>query len=236
MTTSIFVKTWSGDLPWLPYCLKSIKMYGSEFDKVIVVSDISCYRSVKDICTDETIHTVPDWNNGYVQQQWVKLNADAYTQAEQILFVDSDCVFHTPFTPDSFIREGKPILMKTKYGDLGGAEAWREITSNYLGFSVHYEYMRRLPWMYLAESLKRFRTYYPMTETYLRSLAGRDFSEFNALGAFIEHYEPDDYYITDTKDWIPDAVAEQFWSWGGFTPEILSRISQYLKMEVPNVI
>jgi hypothetical protein len=51
----------------------------------------------------------------------------------------------------------------------------------------------------------------------------------NALGAFIDRFESDRYFITDTEVWMPPSVARQFWSWGGITPEIKSEIEGMLK-------
>jgi len=175
------------------------------------------------------IISVPDWDNGYIQQQWVKLNADRFIDSDMVMFVDSDCVFHTPFSPESYMKDGLPILMKTKYGSLGGAESWRGYTQDHVGFPVEYEYMRRLPWMYLSSSLKNFRDRYPTTGQYLADLKTREFSEFNVLGAYIDRYEQDNYYITDTEVWMPESVCKQFWSWGGLTPDIESEIKAVLK-------
>lgn len=230
--TTIFIKTWTGDLEWLPYCLDSIHKYGSGFDNVIVVSDRSCLKEVQDICLIHSLNAyvipVNDWDNGYVQQQWVKLHADSYTESEYILYVDSDCVFHTPFTPNSFMQDGLPILMKTKYGNLEGAEAWKKITEDFVNFPVEYEYMRRLPWMYRSDTLKHFRNCYPQIDDHLKSLTTRDFSEFNVLGAFIDKHEAYRYMITDTEVWIPPSVARQFWSWGTVTNEVRKEIEGYL--------
>lgn len=228
MTTAIFIKTWSGDLPWLEYCLHSIRKHSSGISEVVIAADLSCIEDVFPIAGDAKVYPVADWDNGYIQQQWVKINADLYTDADQILFVDSDCVFHTPFTPESFMRENKPVLMKTRYGNLGGAEAWHVITERFCGWPIEFEYMRRLPWMYRADSLKNFRAMFTDLYHHLRSLKDRSFSEFNALGAFIERFESEKYYVTDTEVWIPDSVAKQFWSWGGITPAIKSEIEGYL--------
>lgn len=231
--TAIFIKTWVGDLEWLPYCLASIHKYSSGFDKVVVVSDRSCLKEVQDISLVYSLNAfvvpVNDWDNGYIQQQWVKLHADSYTDAEQILYVDSDCVFYRPFSPESFMNNNLPVLMRTEYGELGGAEAWKKITEDFMNFPIKYEYMRRLPWMYRSDTLKHFRNHYSQIDDHLKSLTNRAFSEFNALGAFIDKFERYRYYVTDTNVWMPESVARQFWSWGGVTPEIKAEIDSYLK-------
>jgi len=225
---SIFIKTWKDDVKWLPFTLASIRKYGRGYDRVIIVSDRSCLPEVEFIADDCTVVSVEDWENGYIQQQWIKLNADNFERSEHVLFVDSDCIFHTEFNEQSFMRHNKPVLLKTKYGNLGGAEAWQTITSAFVGFDVEYEYMRRLPWMYRTDSLTAFKKKYPHTYQHLYTLKTREFSEFNALGAFIDKYENDLYYVSDTEVWVPEPVAKQYWSWGGITPEIQAEITKFL--------
>lgn len=228
-TTGVFIKTWTGDIDWLPYCLESIAKYGSGILEVVIASDASCLVEVQRISQGARVVSVPDWEEGYIQQQWVKLNADTYLDTDQILFVDSDCVFHTPFSPESYMRDSKPILMKTKYGNLGGAEIWKGITEEFVGFEVKHEYMRRLPWMYLASSLQSFKLKYPHIESHLRGLTTRRFSEFNVLGAYIDKYESEKYFVTDTEEWMTESVSRQFWSWGGVTSEVKTEISKHLQ-------
>lgn len=228
MSTSIFIKTWDGDIEWLPYCLKSITKYASGIDEVVITADQSCVARVNKIAGSAKVYPVPEWPNGYIQQQWVKLNADMYTDADNILFVDSDCVFHTPFTPESYMRDGKPVLLKTIYGNLGGGEIWKSITSVVVGWEVEYEYMRRLPWMYKSSSLVKFREMFPKLVDYLLTVEDKYFSEFNAIGAYIDRFESSEYYVSDTAEWMPESVARQFWSWGGLTEEVLTEIGGYL--------
>jgi len=228
MSYSIFIKTWKDDVKWLPYTLASIRKYGEGYDRIVVVSDRSCLPEVEFVAKDCTVVSVEDWENGYIQQQWIKLNADNFERSEYVLFVDSDCIFYSAFNEESFMRDYKPVLLKTKYGNLGGAEAWRKITSDFVGFDVQYEYMRRLPWMYRTDSLTAFKNKYRHIYQHLYTLKTRDFSEFNALGAFIDKYENDKYYVSDTEVWVPEPVAKQYWSWGGITPEIHTEITKFL--------
>ena len=97
-----------------------------------------------------------------------------------------------------------------------------------MGFAVDYEYMRRLPWMYRTSSLTNFKQKYPHIFNHLSQLQDRSFSEFNALGAYIDSYEKDQYFISDTEVWVPESVAKQYWSWGGITPEIQTEINSFL--------
>ena len=231
MSAAIFIKTWRDDMKWMPYAIESIRRFASGFEEIVIAADSSCYEeSVSLYGSEARVVQCQEWANGYVQQQAVKLDAGRLVgmRHEYVLFVDSDCVFHTPFSPESFMRDGLPVLMKTPYGDLGGAEAWRSITSDAVGFDVEFEYMRRLPWMYRTSSLVNFSVKYQSLVKSLSQMTTRDFSEFNALGAYIDRFESDHYFITDTREWVPDAVAHQFWSWGGITEEVASQIRSFI--------
>jgi len=235
MKTSIFIKTWHGGLNWLRYCLQSIRKYASEVEEVIVVSDESCFSEVRSIASEERVISVPNWKNGYIQQQWVKLCADSMTDSEQILFVDSDCIFYTPFTPEAFMQDGKPILLKTRYSELGDssvanvAQKWRGITESIVKWPVEWEYMRRCPLMFLSSTIRSARKRFPRLLDHLMRLTDSGFSEFNFLGAFVEHVEPEKYCAINTIKFLPPCPAKQFWSWGGITPEIQSEIEGYLQ-------
>lgn len=222
MTASIFIKTCLKDLEWLRYSLLSIAKWGSGFSEIVIVADEDCQVALRTSPTTYTcvVNYVPVPDNGYIQQQAIKLVADRYCTSNHILFVDSDCVFFRPFTLSSFMRDGKPVLLKTRYGNLGGGEVWKSITESVVGWEVEFEYMRRLPLMYRRDTFLKFREQFPDLISRLAGMQGRDFSEFNAIGAFIDREDPEGYYIVDTEDWIPDAVAKQFWSWGGISPEI----------------
>lgn len=229
MSTSIFIKTWKNDLEWLQYCLKSIWKFGSGFEEIVLVADDSCRGLMDDF--NLKVHYVRDWTNGYIQQQYVKLHADMYVSSDNILFVDSDVTFCRSFSESDFMKDGKPILLKTRYSSLigSGAEVWKPLTEKAVGFSVEWEYMRRLPMLYLKDTVTAFRNAYHQVVDSMRNIQDRSFSEFNALGAFVEKYQPDLYFISDTEIWMPSTVIRQNWSWGGITPQMKSEIEEILR-------
>jgi hypothetical protein len=49
------------------------------------------------------------------------------------------------------------------------------------------------------------------------------------MGAWIDIYDPDSHFITDSEAWSPSPVAKQYWSWGGFSRVIIDEIEGYLK-------
>ena len=234
MSTSIFIKTWKKDIPWLNYCLRSIEKYGTGFDEIVIAIEKSCTSMVNDLGIARVVE-VDVWRNGYIQQQWVKLNAASYVKSDHVLFVDSDNVFYKPFTPESFMRDGKPILLKTRYSDLGDspvavvAQKWKGITESFVGFNTEWEFMRRLPFPVLSSTLNNILDFIPDLHKRLSLIRDSSFSEFNVIGAFISEKEPENYFITNTLEWMPEEYAHHFWSWGGITQEVQGIIDEALR-------
>lgn len=229
MSTSIFIKTCRKDLEWLRYSLESIAKYAIGFDEVVVVADRGCHGQIERVLTGrEKVVYVPEWNNGYIQQQYVKLHADGYCSSENILFVDSDVVFFDYFSENSFMVGRKPILLKTRYENVGDAQAWKPITEQAMGVKTEWEYMRRMPLIYRRDTITAFRNAFISVVESLKGMAGNSFSEFNCIGLFIELYEPNLYFISDTEVWMPPTVCKQFRSWDGINNEVRDEIRRLI--------
>lgn len=228
MNCSIFIRTYPGDYKWLKYCLQSVEKYAKGYDNVIV-----CYPEgaekpdAKGVILIET----PAYKNDYLGQQICKLKAYKYSNAEYIQFLDSDTLITEPVTPASFMRYGKPMILKTDYRKVGNAICWKNPTEEALGFSVSHEYMRRNFLMYKRETLKSLDLYMELLhrqklEDYI--LSKDSFSEFNLLGAYAEKYEPENYVFVDTDNEIPKSLVRQFWSHQNLS-ECMDEINSILK-------
>lgn len=232
-SVSIFIRSYSKDFDFLKYCIRSIELYCSGFLEVVIVvpaSDISELRSIVSGKNIKTFGTTPR-AEGYLDQQITKLEAYKYCQGEYILYVDSDVVFHTPTTPENFFDGASPIVLKTKYSSLDdNARVWQGITARAIGFEPQWEYMRRLPLIFSAKTLKNIAKDYPNLIGYVEAARNREFSEFNFIGAYAEACEGDGYAFIDTEEFLPSAVTEQFWSWGGLTKDVISRIEKHLNL------
>ncbi len=188
----------------------------------VIVADEDCYGLLDGACY------VRGWSNGMIQQQAYKLIADKYCCSEFIIFIDSDCLFKRSFTPADLMRDGKPILLKTRYESLPDAVMWKRPTEKHVGFSLEWEYMRRFPLVFRSDTLSGIRDAYPEMQAQLRKLKNGRFSEFNVMGAFAERYQSDKYFIIDTEEWSPPEFIRQFYSWGGLTDDVLSEIGGIL--------
>ncbi len=237
MKYSIFIRSWKGDIEWLSHALKSIHKYQSGWQEIVVVvpeNQLELFKKMN--LTAETLKSCPVYQNDYIGQQLTKLEAYKYTDADIITFWDSDVIAFNHLSPEDYIIDGKPIIYRTNYQELKGNQgyAWKAITEKAIGYSVDFEYMRRLPLTYHRSTLEDlhlyFKTLHGITpQEYVKTITNKDFSEFNLVGAYAEKFEADKYTIIDTSTVaLPTLKAKQFWSWGGITPEIKKEINNFV--------
>lgn len=230
MSTSIFIKSYPPDYPWIAYCLRSIVKYARGFDETIVISPTKVQlpendqeNRFKNIIRGE--HTP-----SYLWQQAIKVSADIWTDSEHIMYMDSDCILDRGFHAkelfrvvyeDANFKESQPMLLRRPWTNLGDAIQWKAPTEKALGIVSEYETMATHPIIYRRDTLIRFRkhlekhTGVASTNQYI--LNSGTFSEFNAIGNFILHFEPENYCIVDcdpATDGYPRPIR-QAWSYGG---------------------
>lgn len=217
MTTDIFIKSYRKDFRWLQFCLRSIAKFVSGIRDVhIVVSE----EDFKDISTwgltREKLHAVREYGRGYLFQQVIKMKADTFTDADHIMFVDSDCCFTGEFFPEKMMKQSKILMLITPYSEMPADFPWQKPTEQALGFKCPYETMRRLPLLYPREVVKACREHVEEKqgtdiEDYIMSQSA--FSEFNVLGSFAREKFWERFYFLDTsKDKWKDLPLKQNWS------------------------
>lgn len=236
----IFIRTYPGDYDWLYYCLLSIRKFCTGFRKIWIVSP-----------AQEPVWFVPgdrmEWKvlneeseDHYLSQQIHKLYADVITdyQADNILHVDSDVIFHTPCTPEHFFsgHTGKPFWYYTSYSEIQAP--WQPITEKFMGEPVEFEFMRRFPlivprWLYAKLREYCHIKHGMIISAYIRLQPNRAFSEFNALGAYAFSRHRDKFEWLNTLETLPPPLAKQFHSWSGLTPDKKVEIESYLNGETP---
>jgi FkbM family methyltransferase len=234
LSCDIFIRTYPGDYQWLKYCLLAINKFAKGFRKIWIVSTQEAPFDVGPLgyewrqMNDET-------EDGYLAQQISKCYADVITdyQAEYILHVDSDVIFTTPVTPEYFFTGEKMTWYCTPYEEVH--TPWQPITEKFIGLPVPYEFMRRLPmmiprWLYPKMREFCYARHGRVISEYIRTQPLREFSEFNALGAYAYMNHPDDFAWVDThKSVIPGPCAKQFHSWSGLTEEVKTEIDDILR-------
>jgi hypothetical protein len=234
MTTDIFIRTYHKDIEWLNYALASIHKHVKGWRNIVITIPRGQGHLLSHL-TVETVIEVDDMQDGYIGQQLTKMQAWKYTDAQCVLFWDSDVIATEPIDIHlEYFKDGKPILYKTKYSSLTGCP-WQGITEKALDLMLDWEYMRRMPIIHLRDVLAETLDFMQETHgvsmrTYLDAQPHKAFSEFNAIGAVADLLHRDSYAILDTEaiDMPPNKVY-QGWSWGGITPEVLATINKALQ-------
>lgn len=218
-TVDIFIKTWERDYPWVEWCYKSIEKFSSGFRRVVTVDDNCKEGSGK----KHVVISEPPKTPGYLWQQVCKLHADQKTDADFILFMDSDCVFTRNVTPNDFIKDGKPIWQYTPLDQARPDQhVWAPVMEKFLGKKPEHEFMRRHPFIvprWAFEELRTFCKYrhgksledYIMGEADPNNGLSLRFSEWNCLGFFLWEYH------RDRIEWVLDSAAGPGCIYQGFT-------------------
>lgn len=228
MTTDIFIRTYHKDLPWLRYCLRSIAKFVTGYRQIIImIPEQEKHLLGKwNLTREKVIGWKPVCENGYIDQQINKLMSYQYTDAEYILFVDSDVCFTRPVNVLEYFKDGKPIILKTKYESVGDAICWKEPTESLINSTLEYEYMRRLPILYKASTIQNAGD---LAGLYRLSRLER-LSEFNLVGAYADLHDNENYHFIDTeKEQYPPNSVKQNWSWGGLSEEIKNELEEILR-------
>jgi len=219
MRLSIFIRTYRGDSKWLAYCLYGIKKF-VKHDELIIICPKGDRQIIYDVAKDydHKLYTTKEKCNGYLAQQADKLRSPEWCTGDIIMIVDSDCIFKEPVGIDTFIKDEKPILLRTKYSSMDGAVLqWQSITEKAIGFRSDWEYMRRLPLLFWRDTLIAVKNAFPNIQNHIEQQKGHEFSEFNFIGQFIEKWENHKYSIINTEEFLPKEVCAQFWSWSKMT-------------------
>lgn len=217
-TCDIFIKTRAHDYDWLKYCLRSIDQFATGFRKVIVLAED---MNVPASCRHMEWKVVEVKEPGYLDQQVQKLYADEHSDADYILFTDSDCIFTQPVTPSSFMRDGKVSWGHKEFRD-DELRVWAPVISKWMKEPATRSFMTGHPFVFphwLFEALREFcRTAhnqklgdYVMAQADPKNMCS--FSEFNCAGAFAFKYHRDKFNWENRDHEPPDGV----WVRQGFT-------------------
>jgi len=228
MNCSIFIRTYAKDSAWLSYCLRSIRKFAVGFSEVVVVYPAT--DPMPPLFPDVKYHPVKEFARGYIAQQIDKMYADTFTDAEYILYIDSDCICTELFSPDRFMKDGKIRLLKRRWEDVGDAVCWREPTQRALKHS-EFETMACFPIMHSRKLLQRTR----LGMQVMHMMRCNDYfasqqaiSEFNILGNEALN-DPD--YIADFANPAEDGyprICKQHWSHGGISPQMKAEFEEIL--------
>ena len=233
----IFIASYRKDFEWLIPCLTSIHRFAHGFMAPAVCVDRSEAEEAAELCARfcPSARVVVKNGEGFMRAQIGMMEADLLVpDADVIYLVGSDCMFFADFTPEMYCRDDKPVVLVNTWAFLSAADSpcmpWRRGIERVLGFTAHYEFMRRLPSIYPASIFAPMRAHVealhgkPFGEYIIEgNKARRDTSEANILGTFAWEKMPQTCFFLDVDnvEWVdgnpkgyPSAMV-QFWSHGG---------------------
>lgn len=209
----LFIKSYRPDFWLLQYSLLSIKKWVTGYNNIILLipEKDKEHFDTRNMPERTLIHYVEDKSPGWIWQQVCKLNAHKYSNADFIMFGDSDCFFTRPINLQDYVADDKPEILYTHYSKVGDALCWQKPTEEFMIHPVQYEYMRRNCLVYHRATLIGISEKWPNLEE--RIMKMERFSEFNLIGAYAVEYEYEKYNFVNTDDWIyTEPKAVQCWS------------------------
>lgn len=244
MTVDTITVTFGRDAEWLRYSALSLQKFGGMFRRHVLVCNTADVPLVSRTLGPElsrlyALKPVQDREPGNLHQCAVKMTAFTYTDADRIVYLDSDELFTRALTIEDFTLGGKPFIARAPYAklDAGHGLIWKPGVERAMGEPVEFEYMQWAAPMYFREDI----------EAAFRKLSGRDlggainfimtsgrpkgvwgFSEFNYLGAYVAKYCPDKYALVTLGEGEQPRGGHVFHGWSRESPG-LPKWQQHIK-------
>lgn len=243
MTLKLFSKTWVNDYAWLKLAIKSVIKLSKEPVEWTIVGDAGSKGQIQDVVLQAVQETQgmlkfhifeisehwPECNgigNGYLSQQWVKMNSHRVMPDALYWNWDSDVIAIKPFSSETFLgKSGRPIYWISQFNSImNGADrpahegriglikeifGLTAIPENYMRSEIPFEYMRSMP-VPLYGNLLRIcseRVEWKRSLDVLKSGDHR-FSEFNVIGQAFHCLFPEAF------EWHNAEADGQTWSGG----------------------
>lgn len=247
--TQIFLVTYHKDIPWLEFCLRSVKKFCTGFTGLTLVvpnAEMSLFKRFKDEGISlKGFDERP--GKGMLHHMAIECMADQFVPpgTECVLHLDADTIFNGPTDASQFFRDGKPIYVWRTYDSLYDPQRkvnsdcviWKERTEKALGFQTNVYGMCVMPCINSLKLFPEFRAW--IEEQHKMSFVDwfcsgpnafpQDVSEYAALGAFAKELMPDLYHWLDcAKEPVPKENSFHFHSHSGLTPQIKQQIEGWL--------
>jgi FkbM family methyltransferase len=218
MTSSVYIKTFQPDLKWIQWCFRFLKKNWKTDSEFVICAPHDCNAAIQVMqeLLGHPLRLAPmdQWDeNGYVHQQYMKMNADLYCDGDLITYIDSDAMLVMPTDLDKDLCvDGKPIIWQTRYDKI--QTPWQNIVAGILGLQPQYEYMRAFPFTYWRETVKCCREHVekihgkPLHEVMRPT---RFWSEFNVMGFYARVFQSDRYVWKDTEEMFLQKNKEHHW-------------------------
>ena len=229
MKAEIFLVTYAKDYDFTSYTLRTIQKFASGFAGITIVvptRDEGRFRPLADRFHCNLRSYYESESKGFLHHQVCKCEADLWCPrgTDLVVHIDSDCIFKEPFSPETFLKNGKPILVREHFGDFvhyAARSSWRGCVEYALGIDMEWETMVRHPGVFWAGMYKPMRArveerhHYPFTQYVLlqRNEFPQSFAEFPTIGGYALAFEPERYQVV-TRVKTPGAFWATKPEWG----------------------
>ena len=216
LSVDIVIKSFPGDYEWLPYLFRSIAKYATGWRQLMVIIEeqyeappmpegarlVRCRRYEGTDC--------PPARGVPIE----RLGAWRHSDADVLVFVDSDCVFCRPvdLQTDPTINLERPVVLWREWDDSQPQHKWREPARLALEFDPPYLTMCRYPFVFRRETLERCWEWCG-GEARMRKI---DLTDWEVAGNFALVQRPETVTKVHASEAGP-ACVHQFWNQGGVT-------------------
>lgn len=237
-TVDILIVTYKKDFPWLRYCLKAIRKFGTGFRQVVAAVPRDDYDDLANLTISQyggkfRIYPYDDVpGKGFVMHAAKICQADLISDADFIMHMDPDCIMKERNDAGHYFMHGLPIMTWRPYESLKGPRLsgvvqdcymWRSVSEQTLGMPLHAYTMTRHPTVYDRRIYKPFRDRVeevhgvPFEQWFCKQKNDhpQGVAEFPSLGGFC--YERFKHLFTwiDTTVAAPRDLMKAFWSHEG---------------------
>ena len=219
LTTDVFLVSYPDHYAGLPALFRSIEKFVIGFRRVVLVieeadpaPDVLAFVEIKRCRNYRDYHACNYWGRG--GQQIEKLRAWHYTDAERVIYVDSDLVFVRPVDvqTDPCISLEKPLVIWRMWKDAGEARKWYLPTKMVLRFEPPGECMARFPFVFPRWFLQEYWRYMgeiTNSDEWLQVFAHPQ--EFNGLGNYAMARHADKFTLLRVGvDALPETCIYQY--------------------------
>jgi hypothetical protein len=209
--SELFLVTYAKDYDFTSYTLRSIAKFSRGFAGITIVvptHDEARFRSLAKKHDCNLRSYFESESKGFLHHQVCKCEADLWCPRDRdlIFHIDADCVFKEPFSPETFLRSGKPILVRERFDDFkhyAARYSWKQCAEYALGVEMEWETMVRHPGVFWRDLYPRLRAHveqrhhYPFTQYVLlqRNEFPQSFAEFPTLGGYALAFDKGRYSV-----------------------------------------
>ncbi len=225
MNIDILIVSYRKDLEWFRWSTLVLKANLTGYRNIIATVPHADVPFFAPICEERGIKLVgrEEWpGKGYHSQQWEKISADSYSDAEYIVHMDSDTFIAKPTDLSEYFVDGKPAWMWSYYSDFQGDVPWKAPTKRATGLDCPMEFMCAFPFILhrstyqlTRDHLQRQHNMPPMEYISLAADRGStSFSEFNVLGRIAFEFQQDGYFFLDRNRDASGQPSQAHWPKG----------------------